>query len=104
GDFHAGREPDAGHLAKCRVRLLGRHDLDLGANAAFLRATRHRGMARPAILLDPRLAHQLVNCRHSLLSQKSLIHISLPSNLSWSEIGNYYGMSTAQIGQERKSH
>ena len=56
---------DASHLPEGRVRLLRRHDFDLQANPALLRAPHHGGMLRLAVLLGPRRANQLIDRRHS---------------------------------------
>src|SRR5437764_11870200 len=66
-DFRAVGESDAGHLAESGVWLLGGHDLDLKANSAFLGTADKGRMLRPAVLLDARLAHQLIDRGHSLL-------------------------------------
>src|SRR5262249_59899987 len=64
GDLVPVREPYAGHFAKRRVRLLGRHGVDADANATLLRTPLHCGRLR---LLPHRLTtltHELVNGRH----------------------------------------
>src|SRR5262249_17374727 len=70
-DLGAVGEPDAGHFAESGVLLLGGHDLDLKANPAFLGTADKGRMFRPAVLLDTRLAHQLIDCWHSLLQNTS---------------------------------
>src|ERR1700730_678600 len=64
GDLDAVGKSDAGHLAQGGVGLLGRHDLDLQTDPAFLRAALQGRMFGPAVLLPARLAHQLIDRRH----------------------------------------
>src|SRR6185437_5125237 len=64
--FIAVREPDLGHLAQRRIRLLGRGGIDAGADGALLGATLERRHLVALGLLAPRLANQLVDRRHSI--------------------------------------
>src|SRR5262245_47980135 len=68
GDRTAVREPDAGDLAERRVRLLGRHGLDLEADAALLRALIEVTGLAAALLDDAGIPDELVDRRHLSLS------------------------------------
>jgi len=65
--FDPVRKANTCHLTQGRIRLLGRHNLDLKTNSLFLRAAMEGWMFRSPILLSAGLPHELVNCRHSLL-------------------------------------
>src|SRR5246127_5711216 len=62
----AVREPDLGHLAQRRVRLLGRGGIDAGADGALLGAALERRHLVTLGLLAPRLANKLIDRRHSI--------------------------------------
>src|SRR6476620_5614848 len=64
-DLDAVRKPNAGHLAECRIWLLGRHRLDDGADTTLLRTPLHGWVLRLRALRLPRPLDQLINRRHS---------------------------------------
>src|SRR3954471_13850546 len=64
GDLHPVGEPDAGDLAKGRVRLLGRHGCDAGADAPPLR--RCDGLLTPLPRLEARRRRLLLRALAAL--------------------------------------
>src|SRR5581483_1291214 len=68
-DFETVRQANLGDLAQRRVRLLRRRRVDARANAATLRAILECRRSALVRLRTPRLAHQLIDCRHSLIPE-----------------------------------
>src|SRR5262249_34824948 len=61
GDLDLARQPDAGHLAQRRVRLLGRGRVDARAHTTALRALLERRRLVLRHLVLPALADQLLD-------------------------------------------
>src|ERR1700733_2476242 len=64
GDLDLAGQPDPGHLAQRRVRLLGRGRVDPGAHPAALRAALQRGRLVLGYLVLPPFADQLLDRGH----------------------------------------
>src|SRR5580658_6244718 len=63
-NLHAAGEPHPGHLAQCRVRLLGRGGIHAGADTAALRARLERRSLVLGYLVLPALADKLLDRGH----------------------------------------
>src|SRR5215468_2799579 len=66
-DFETVGQAHLGDLAQRRVRLLRRRRIDARADAAALRAVFQRRRRALVALRAAGLAHQLIDCRHSLI-------------------------------------
>src|SRR5690242_7679016 len=64
-------EPHLRDLAQRRIRLLGRGRIDARADPALLRGAGQRGNLALCGQAYPRIAHQLVDCRHYFQFQKN---------------------------------
>src|SRR3984893_7461470 len=72
-------QPNLGHFAQCRIRLLGRGGIDPGTYAAPLRALLERRHLLFRMLRNTRLADELVDRRHRF---SALAPWSVPSSSS----------------------
>src|SRR5271165_2206812 len=70
-DFDTVGQPHTRDLAQRGIRLLRRLGVDAGTDTALLRTGLQRRTGRLVLRRCPALAHQLVECRHSLLLLRS---------------------------------